>query len=86
MRQDATNRVVTKPPILVTTAVDAFGEADRMRIAALVGELRSVLQDQNRSVARIAAAAGRRKMTIEELTFFNPWVVITHPLATGVDL
>ena len=71
MHQDPANSVVTEPPTLVTPAVHTLGEADRMRVAALVGELRGVLQNQDRPVGSFVATAGSRKMTIEDLAFFN---------------
>ena len=74
MHQDAANRVVTESPTLITPAVDAFGEPDRMRVTALVGKLRGVLQNQDRSGGLIAAGAGRRKMSVEDLIFFNSWI------------
>src|SRR3954466_1989405 len=74
MHQDTANRMVTKPTILAAPAVHAFCKADRMWVAALVRELRGVLQNQDRSVALGAAAVGRRKMTAEDLALLNPWV------------
>ena len=44
MHQDSTNGVVAQTPLLVTSAVDAFGESDVVGLASLVGELRRVLQ------------------------------------------
>ena len=36
--------MMPEPAILVATTVDAFGEADVVRVPALIGELRRILK------------------------------------------
>ncbi|MFC2254890.1 hypothetical protein ACETRX_35270 [Labrys portucalensis] len=74
MHQDAANCVVAKPPGCIAPTVHAFGEADRVRVSTLEGELGCVLQKQDWTFALIIAAACCREMSIENIAFLDPRV------------
>ena len=49
VHEDATNRVRSQAACLVTPAVDALGDADRVCVLALIAELGRVVEHKNRT-------------------------------------
>jgi hypothetical protein len=52
VHQDAADRVRPQAPRLVTPAVDALRDPDRIRVLALIAELGRVMKHENRTLGR----------------------------------
>ena len=51
MHQHSADGVMAQAAALVATAIDALGHADRAHVGALIGELRGVLDEKDRTIA-----------------------------------
>ena len=71
MHQNSANGVVAQTPFLVASAVDAFGEPDLVGLAAQVGELGRVLQQQNGTVAGVIPRASGGEMPAQKIAFLH---------------
>src|SRR3546814_8656861 len=69
MQQDAANRVRPEPTRLVSTTVDALGDADRLRLLSLIAELGRIVQHKNRPIGADHPIARRLKMTSQNVGF-----------------
>jgi hypothetical protein len=71
MHQNSADGVVAQTPFLVASAIDAFGEPNVMGLAALVGELSRVLQQQNGAAAGIVPRASGGEMPAQDIAFLH---------------
>ncbi|EHJ58621.1 hypothetical protein NSU_4423 [Novosphingobium pentaromativorans US6-1] len=74
MHQYSAYRMMSKPAILVAAAVDAFGEADVVRVPALIGELRRILKHEDRAFGYSIPPLGRLKVARQDIRFLDLWV------------
>ena len=71
MHQHPADRVMAQATTLVAAAIDALRHADGAHVRALVGELRRVLDQKNRTIGRIAAGTCGREMAAEDIALLD---------------
>ncbi len=72
MHQDAANCVRSEAGRLIPSAVDAFGDADRFRLLALIAELGCVVQHKNETVTSGGTIKCRLEMASQNVRFADP--------------
>jgi hypothetical protein len=71
MHQYPADRMMPQPAILVAAAVDVLGKAEIVQISALAGELRRVLQQQERPLTRGISRLCRLEVAAQDIALLH---------------
>src|SRR3546814_17247576 len=74
MHQNAANRVRPQAAFLISSAVDALGNADRLWLFPLIRKLGRVMKHKNRAVGGGHPVMGRLKMAGQNVRFADPLI------------